>query len=152
MSAQADRELLKLWWLYFTCIDFFPLCLVSLPIIIYHCNHQETRRGKNVRFKPFKFCIGTLGPNCIKRKNNELEAWGPSLPMSTASNVSLLFHYFFILFYFLAASWGVQNFPAQGSNPCLLQWKRRFVTPGPPGKSTSSITKDDYGLTHLAYQ
>ena len=27
------------------------------------------------------------------------------------------------------------QFPHQGSNPCPLQWKRRVLTTGPPGKS-----------------
>ena len=31
------------------------------------------------------------------------------------------------------------QFPNQGSNPCLLQWKREVLTTGPPGKSLFTL-------------
>ena len=37
-------------------------------------------------------------------------------------------------FCFLATSRGMWNFPDRGSNLCALQWKRKFLTIGPPRK------------------
>ena len=56
-------------------------------------------------------------------------------------------HIFSSFFFFLAAPHSMWNFPNQGSNPYPLQWKRRVLTAGPPGKSLqhSWIAKNRYG-------
>jgi len=38
------------------------------------------------------------------------------------------------LFMWLCSLWDL-SFPKQRSNPCLLQWKCRVLTPRPPGNS-----------------
>ena len=52
-----------------------------------------------------------------------------------ALDLELLVPHNSVLFFFPPHCKGMQSFPDQGSNPCLLQWKPRILTTGLPGKS-----------------
>ena len=55
-----------------------------------------------------------------------------TIPIAGISNIYILLS----IYLFFTAPRGMWNFPDQGSSPCPLQWKRRVLTTGPPGKST----------------
>ena len=62
---------------------------------------------------------------------------GPDLP-----SFSFFKNLFVCLFTYLASEWRVACgilVPHQGSNLCLLQWKHRVLTTGPPGKPPSAF-------------
>ena len=54
------------------------------------------------------------------------------IPIAGIANIYILLS----IYLFITAPHGMWNFPDQGSSPCPLQWKRRVLTTGPPGKST----------------
>ena len=57
------------------------------------------------------------------------------LPIKTAVSYGLTSYIFLFVFFLFChtAQLAGSYFPDQGSNPCLLQWKCRVLTTGPPG-------------------
>ena len=54
--------------------------------------------------------------------------------------------------YFLHAAQPVgSQFPDEGSYPCLLQWKHRDLTTGPPGKSPEALLKHRFILVPIYF-
>ena len=61
----------------------------------------------------------------------------------------------FLFFFFFGKGWGACvipcgiSVPHQGSNLCLLKWKGRVLTTGPPGKSPNYFISHSYLLCVL---
>ena len=68
--------------------------------------------------------------------------WGQTHVPCTGRRILLFFNkcsiilFIYLFIYFGCTTWHVgSQFPNQGSNPRPLQWERRVLTAGPPGKS-----------------
>lgn len=64
---------------------------------------------------------------------------------------TILFYYYFILFFGHTSRLLESQFPDQGSNPGPLQWTLVVLTPGPLGNSPGTVLSALYVRTHFIF-
>ena len=101
-------------------------------------SQQTKKRGNSQTIKKYlpkpcnKHCFNYYYIVKMFKHTQNQSDWHNELACTHHLEMTMIFYFFF--FGHAMQHMGSQ-FPDQGSNPCLLQWKLRVLTNGPPGKS-----------------